>query len=92
MSTPSKIYLDPVTLRLVGKHDKGSVVYIRSDLHTYNGFRYPKHVVGINQNGEEKEWASVAECQKELRTTSVSAAIKKRCLCKGWNLAYKEDS
>ena len=91
MYTPKKLYLDPETMKLVGKYDKDAIVYVRADLPIYNGFRLPKAVVGINAQGEEKEWASVADCQKELMTTAVPACIKARCMCKGWALSYKED-
>lgn len=91
MKAPDKLYLDPETWQLVSKYDENAIIYVRQDLPIYNrNFRMPRAVVGINEKGEEKEWPSVAACNKELITTSVTACIKAKCLCKGWALTYKD--
>ena len=88
---PNALYLDQETGRVSSKPIDNAIVYLRSDIPVYNGFRQPRAVVGIRKDGEEREWPSVSACQKDLLTTSVQACIKAKCMCKGWALSYKDD-
>lgn len=92
MKLPNCIYLDPQTGRVSSKPIENAIVYLRSDIPVYNGFRQPRAVVGIHsKTKEEREWASLSQCQKDIHSKSAASCIKAKCLCKGWALSYKDD-
>lgn len=89
------------SIRAAKRHFGSNIVDYIDDSRTYKGwFIYhvgechisKRPIVGINEDGKEKEWDTIVNCAKYLCVTTdwVKRCIRQERMCSGWALQYKE--